>query len=82
MTETNLPTKPGFYWAKWIKAGPGTEDNGEGCLGPDSAIWEPTEVWENNLDETDPEHLRVFVLGVSRGQALENFIWGERIIRP
>lgn len=64
--------KPGFYWAKWRSAAPGTEDNGEGCMGED-ATWEIVEVWENSLDPTDPEYLMVHVGGVAKGQGVHCF---------
>lgn len=78
MTSINFPTKPGFYWAKWRIAAEGTADNGEGCGGID-ANWEVVDVFENCLDKTDDEYLRVHVSGVSMGQPIENFFWGERI---
>jgi hypothetical protein len=73
--------KPGFYWAKWRLASPGTDDKGEGCCGTE-AEWEVVEVFENSLNETDDEYLRVFVLGVARSQAVGNFFWGSRLEIP
>lgn len=72
----NTPTTPGFYWARWLKADPDTDDNGEGCVGV-NAEWEVVEVYENSLDEQDDEYLRVCVCGVARSQSIENFEWGE-----
>lgn len=71
-----VPTKPGFYWAKWRIAAAGTADNGEGCMGTD-ADWEVVEVWENSLDTSDDEYLMVHVPGVEKGQSIDNFYWGN-----
>lgn len=75
------PTTPGFYWALWRSAAPGTADNGEGCMGAD-AEWEVVEVWENSLDPSDDEYLMVHVGGVEKGQGLHRFEWGPKIIPP
>lgn len=72
------PTKPGFYWAKWRSADPGTADNSEGCPG-DNADWEVVEVWENSLDPSDDEYLMVYVGGVGEGQGLHRFEWHSAI---
>jgi hypothetical protein len=71
---TKLPSKEGFYWAKWRLAAPGTADKGEGCAGAD-AEWEAVEVFDNSIIGDDPD-LRVFVTGVAQSQPIENFFWG------
>lgn len=76
-----VPTKPGFYWAKWRSAAPGTADNGEPCRGAD-AEWEVVEVWENSLDPSDEEHLLVHVGGVAKAQGLHRFEWGPGPLEP
>ena len=39
------PTKPGFYWARWLTA---TEHTHEGCELTPAPNWEVVEVWEND----------------------------------
>lgn len=72
--RSNLPTGPGFYWAKWRTPAPGTEDNGDGCP-RDSAEWEPVEVYVNGGPEDADDYLRVAVLGVAASQRLTDFEW-------
>lgn len=81
-SEDTLPTAPGFYWAQWKIAGKGTEDYDE-FLPSDK--WEVVEVFDNlgdDPDYPDPDSLRVFVLGVTATQSLENFVWGAIITPP
>ncbi|MCA0278484.1 MAG: hypothetical protein LCH86_21005 [Proteobacteria bacterium] len=70
------PTRPGYYWAQWRKAVPGTRDAAE--LTP-SDDWEPVQVFENALDDQHPEYLMVEVGGVERAQCLDCFAWGPAI---
>jgi hypothetical protein len=72
-------TSEGFWWAKWIKADPGTDDNGEGCSGDK---WEPVEVFANVVDPESPDDWRVSVMGVAKSQSAENFEWGTKIEMP
>lgn len=70
------PTKPGFYWARWMTAAPGTHEGEELVPAQD---WEVVEVWENYI--SDPceadrvEKFGVAVTGVRETQWLHNFIW-------
>ena len=73
-----FPTEPGFYWALQIAVDPGTRDADE--FEP-TQRWEVVEVFENAF-AGEPEHLRVFVLGVEAGQSLANFLWGAVIASP
>lgn len=89
MTGHPIPTKPGFYWAKWIKADPGTDTCSKcghewSCWETEivGQEWEPTEVVENCINENHPEYLKAQVGGVSRWQSLENFEWGPAIEIP
>lgn len=66
------PTIPGFYWAKWRSAAPGTADS---CAGAD-AEWEVVVVWENGPDPDSPEHLLAHVGGIAKAQGLHRFEWG------
>ncbi len=82
-TERRVPTRPGFYWARWQKAAPGTHEGDE--LTP-SQDWEVVEVWVNHIGpecEADKENgiekFGVSVPGVQQSQWLENFRWGERV---
>lgn len=70
------PTKPGYYWAQWRKAVPGTRDAAE--LTP-SDDWQPVQVFENTLDDQHPEYLMVEVGGVEKAQSLDCFVWGPAI---
>lgn len=72
---SNIPKKPGFYWAKWRIAEDGTHEADLMELSVND--WEVVDVYENCNDETSPEYLRVQVSGVRESQSLENFIWGE-----
>lgn len=64
------PRQPGFYWAKWRKAAPGTIDNGYGCDG-NNASWEVVEVIRHSI-----EVMMVMVSGVEQHQRPEDFTWG------
>lgn len=70
MMET--PTTEGFYWARWIKAVPGTRDADEIIPGDQPEVMY---VFENCIDRTNPEYLMVEVPGVERPQALDCFEW-------
>lgn len=71
--------REGFWWAKWIKADPGTADDGEGCSGDK---WEPVEVVANVVLPESQDDWRVAVLGVEKSQSVENFEWGLPIEMP
>lgn len=72
-----LPTTPGFYWAKWTSAYPGTRDGPlAGC-----EDWIVVQVFEN-ADPDHAEHLLVLVPGVETAQSLENLYWGVGPISP
>lgn len=77
MAKYPTPIGPGFYWAKLIH--PSNMPNGEDWK---SVNWEVVEVFENTLDETDPEYLGVFVGGVSPTQWIEDFVWGPFVQMP
>ena len=73
------PTKPGFYWARWMTAATGTHEGEE--LVP-ALNWEVVEVWVNHIGteceadkELGIEKFGVSVPGVRETQWLENFIW-------
>jgi hypothetical protein len=70
-----VPTKPGFYWAKWRIAEDDTPAELAATLPCDT--WGVVEVFENYIGEKhDNEKFRVAVPGVRESQLLENFIWG------
>ena len=75
-----IPKQPGYYWAKWKLASEGTADYDEELLPEDN--WTPVEVFMNCIDEKDPEHLLVSIIGVEKSQAIENFFWGDPIKTP
>lgn len=76
--KKNQPTKPGFYWAKWIAASIGTHEGDDLVPAND---FEVVEVWENFIGEPceadKGEKFGVSVTGVRETQWLNNFIWGE-----
>jgi hypothetical protein len=76
---SEIPQAPGFYWAQWRIASPGTREAEE--LTP-SFEWEVVEVFKNSIDEDDDEHLMVSVSGVEKGQALDAFVWGSGPLSP
>lgn len=73
-----LPKVPGFYWAFWLTATPGTVEADE--LTP-ALKWDVVEVDYNMMggDPTHPEYWLVAVPGVERAQFVNNFMWGPRI---
>ena len=71
-----LPQAAGHFWAQWRICSPGTADEAE--FEP-SFTWEVVQVFENCLDETDAEHLMVFVPGVAKAQPLDGFFWGAQV---
>lgn len=73
-----IPTKPGWYWAKWQIAAEATRDGDE--LTP-SLRFEVVEVVENAC-EGGPEHLMVAVPGVEASQSLDGFFWGAEVTPP
>lgn len=79
------PTKPGFYWALWTVAEPGTHEGDELTPAKD---WEVVQVWENHIGtecEADKEQgiekFRVSVPGVRESQTLDCFLWGKAVTR-
>lgn len=74
-----LPTQPGWYWAKWKIASPGTL---EGSSLTPSDQWEVVEVWQNrspfSSDESE-EMFGVAVSGVREVQWLDQFYWGPMV---
>jgi ParB-like chromosome segregation protein Spo0J len=72
--STGIPMKPGYYWAKWIKACDGT--HGGDDLTP-ATSWEIVQVNDNNLgNPSDDEFLSVSVPGVREAQWRDGFEWG------
>lgn len=74
------PTKPGYYWALWIKEAKGTKGAGDDVM---SGEWEIVEVWENFIGDTCPadEDIKwcVNVHGVEQTQWVESFKWGNPV---
>lgn len=74
----NWPTRPGFYWARWMTAARDTHEGDELTPGRD---WEVVEVWRNQsemyeCEGDDPaERFGVGVPGVRETQWLDNFQW-------
>jgi hypothetical protein len=89
-SKSRVPTKAGFYWARWVKAAQSTHEGDQ--LTP-SRNWEVVEVWENFLgDATEvdqSEKWGVSVPGVRESQWVDCFQWDigpsgrpEPIIEP
>lgn len=78
MSEHLMPTKPGWYWAKWKIAAKGTREGDE--LTP-SNEWEIVHVQENTLDPKDKEYLSVAVCGVEKTQWPDCFFWGPLVAK-
>ncbi len=72
----SIPTKPGFYWAKWMIV----DDHLPDDLTP-YKTWEPVEVYPADLFD-GPDELRVWLIGHAFNQALDCFHWGEAIVAP
>lgn len=75
-----IPTNPGYYWAKWRIPAEGTHEGMELCP---SDEWEIVQVWANSVDwHNDPmgdEALLVSVPGVRESQGRDCFVWGELV---
>lgn len=69
-----MPTKPGYYWAKWRIATDATHEGDE--LTP-SDTWEIVQVNDNGGDGL--EELSVSVTGVRETQWRDQFVWGPFI---
>src|SRR5262245_13750244 len=73
----NIPTKPGFYWALWVKASYGTHAGDELTPAHD---WEVVEVFDNCpmacCEADQVEKFGVNVPGVREAQWLDCFKWG------
>lgn len=71
------PTKPGFYWARWMTPAKGTHEADE--VKWPLTHWEIVEVWENFVGEgceaDATEKFAVSVTGVRESQRLKNFQW-------
>lgn len=65
---SGLPTKTGFYWARWMTAESGTPEGEVTC--PD-VEWEIVHVFEAD------DELRAMIPGVSSCQSIANFEWGD-----
>ncbi len=72
----NIPKKPGWYWAKWKIASPGTYEGDE--LTP-SDSWEIVELCINCDAPLSDEPLSVSVSGVRETQWPDQFYWGPMI---
>lgn len=70
----SIPKTPGHYWAKWRIADDGTPEGDEQTP---SDAWEVVQVFLNQIDHDNPEHLRVAVPGQVMSQSIENFYWGD-----
>lgn len=76
--KSEMPLKPGYYWAKWRIA---TDETHEGDELTPSKTWEIVQVNSNVVDWEDdpaePEALSVAVAGVRETQWRDCFVWGE-----
>jgi hypothetical protein len=66
-----IPIREGFYWAKLKFVDDGTNFDPEG-----NHPWEVVNVFENHLNDGEPDQWRVHVPGIEQSQSAENFYWG------
>lgn len=74
--ERGRPDRPGYYWAKWIKAADGTREGDEVTPSPE---WEIVQVDDNYGAPGTEEEFSVLVAGVEQVQWRYCFIWGPRV---
>ena len=72
MAANEVPTRPGYYWAKWMMK----DDHVPEYIKP-FRTWEPVEVFVFHDGE-----LRADIMGETFAQSLDCFHWGERIEPP
>lgn len=72
----DTPKHPGYYWAKWKIASPGTLEASEQTP---SNFWEIVQVWENCSDPNSDEQFGVSVPGVQVAQWPDQFFWGPKV---
>lgn len=73
-----IPTKPGFYWARW-KINDGTIDAMFDTSSP-NALWEVVEVyWRDETDE--PDAWCVWLMGIPGTQPVENFFGVQVLLK-
>lgn len=68
----DVPTKPGYFWAKWKIPADGTHEGADLCP---SDNWEVVQVNDNN--GLGDEKFSVSVPGVRETQWLDCFFWGK-----
>lgn len=68
--------QPGYYWAKWKIASPGTFEADEQVP---SQFWEIVQVWVNSTDPNSDERFGVSVPGVRETQWPDQFYWGPMV---
>jgi hypothetical protein len=61
-----LPTRAGFYWAKWLIT---DRETVEGSTLTPSHDWDVVYVYENGFDKNEADFLRVLVGGVESSQS-------------
>jgi hypothetical protein len=75
--QDGIPTKPGYYWAKWRIP---SDDTPPECFVL-SDTWEIVQVNANQVDWADDpmadEALSVMVPGVQQSQWRDCFVWGD-----
>ena len=73
--DSDLPQERGFYWAKWQLCEEGTEDEEHFSA---TGLWTVVEVVPTFGEETSFDFV-VDVVGYSKWQSLDNFIWAKPI---
>ena len=85
MADASIPTREGFFWAKWKIADQGT-DTCSACghlqsdfeeAGLAHSDWEVVQVVDNHGKPGSGAEYMVQVPGVARWQSRESFFWGE-----
>ncbi len=71
-----MPTKPGYYWAKWRIA---TDETHEGDELTPCDDWEIVQVNDNGGEPGTLTELSVSVHGVRETQWRDQFVWGSYV---
>lgn len=73
----SIPTRPGFYWAKWMIVDDHLPDDLTAYK-----TWEPVEVYLRDMyeDADHPDELRVWMIGHAFSQSLDCFHWGNALL--
>ncbi len=75
----DAPQREGFFWAKQKLTDHPDDVEIETIRSLNE--WYVVEVFENHINDGEPDQWRVFVHGHGGSESIENFYWGEEIRR-